>query len=158
MVSVSAAQSATLATADPAFGQKTLTANKFGILIQVARELMLLRDEFLNLPILLLASHSRGEAKKPYAPGRGYGAYKESGDVEYSSDRCFNLEYTDEEYDRWRTGGINPRAVELSLVACKNRLGRMGRLGVDFNGCLQKFVLGQPQIYSGRTGGADGQS
>jgi len=39
-VNVSAAQSASLATADPGFGQKTLTSNKFGQLIQVPRELL----------------------------------------------------------------------------------------------------------------------
>jgi HK97 family phage major capsid protein len=37
---VSAAQAAALATADPGFGQKTLTSNKFGQLIQVPRELL----------------------------------------------------------------------------------------------------------------------
>jgi HK97 family phage major capsid protein len=39
-VNVSAAQAAALATADPGFGQKTLTSNKFGQLIQVPRELL----------------------------------------------------------------------------------------------------------------------
>lgn len=39
-VNVSAAQAQPLATADPGFGQKTLTSNKFGQLIQVPRELL----------------------------------------------------------------------------------------------------------------------
>jgi HK97 family phage major capsid protein len=39
-VNVSAAQAAALATADPGFGQKTLTSNKFGQLIQIPRELL----------------------------------------------------------------------------------------------------------------------
>lgn len=56
-VSVSAAQSATLATADPGFGQKTLTANKFGILIQVARELI--DDSGVNLLGYLAMSAGR---------------------------------------------------------------------------------------------------
>jgi HK97 family phage major capsid protein len=56
-VSVSAAQSATLATADPGFGQKTLTANKFGILIQVARELI--DDSGVNLLGYLAMSSGR---------------------------------------------------------------------------------------------------
>lgn len=56
-VAVSAAQSATLATADPGFGQKTLTANKFGILIQVARELI--DDSGVNLLGYLAMSSGR---------------------------------------------------------------------------------------------------
>lgn len=56
-VSVSAAQSATLATADPGFAQKTLTANKFGILIQVARELI--DDSGVNLLGYLAMSAGR---------------------------------------------------------------------------------------------------
>lgn len=56
-VSVSAAQAATLATADPGFGQKTLTANKFGILIQVARELI--DDSGVNLLGYLAMSAGR---------------------------------------------------------------------------------------------------
>ncbi|HEY1700887.1 MAG TPA: phage major capsid protein [Trebonia sp.] len=56
-VEVSAAQSATLATADPGFGQKTLTANKFGILIQVARELI--DDSGVNLLGYLAMSAGR---------------------------------------------------------------------------------------------------
>jgi HK97 family phage major capsid protein len=56
-VSVSAAQSAALATADPGFGQKTLTANKFGILIQVARELI--DDSGVNLLGYLAMSAGR---------------------------------------------------------------------------------------------------
>ena len=56
-VTVSAAQSATLATADPGFGQKTLTANKFGILIQVARELI--DDSGVNLLGYLAMSAGR---------------------------------------------------------------------------------------------------
>jgi HK97 family phage major capsid protein len=56
-VTVSAAQAATLATADPGFGQKTLTANKFGILIQVARELI--DDSGVNLLGYLAMSAGR---------------------------------------------------------------------------------------------------
>jgi HK97 family phage major capsid protein len=56
-VTVSAAQAATLATADPGFGQKTLTANKFGILIQVARELI--DDSGVNLLGYLAMSSGR---------------------------------------------------------------------------------------------------
>jgi HK97 family phage major capsid protein len=56
-VQVSAAQAATLATADPGFGQKTLTANKFGILIQVARELI--DDSGVNLLGYLAMSSGR---------------------------------------------------------------------------------------------------
>ena len=56
-VSVSAAQSATLPSADPGFGQKTLTANKFGILIQVARELI--DDSGVNLLGYLAMSAGR---------------------------------------------------------------------------------------------------
>lgn len=56
-VNVSAAQSATLATADPGFSQKTLTANKFGILIQVARELI--DDSGVNLLGYLAMSAGR---------------------------------------------------------------------------------------------------
>jgi HK97 family phage major capsid protein len=39
-VNVSAAQGGTLQSADPGFGQKTLTSNKFGQLIQIPRELL----------------------------------------------------------------------------------------------------------------------
>ena len=56
-VGVSAAQAATLATADPVFSQKTLTANKFGILIQVARELI--DDSGVNLLGYLAMSAGR---------------------------------------------------------------------------------------------------
>jgi HK97 family phage major capsid protein len=56
-VNVSAAQSATLATADPVFSQKTLTANKFGVLIQVARELI--DDSGINLLGYLAMSAGR---------------------------------------------------------------------------------------------------
>jgi HK97 family phage major capsid protein len=56
-VNVSAAQSAALATADPVFSQKTLTANKFGILIQVARELI--DDSGVNLLGYLAMSAGR---------------------------------------------------------------------------------------------------
>jgi HK97 family phage major capsid protein len=56
-VSVSAAQAATFASADPGFGQKTLTANKFGILIQVARELI--DDSGVNLLGYLAMSAGR---------------------------------------------------------------------------------------------------
>lgn len=56
-VSVSAAQAATLATADPGFGQKTITSNKFGILIQVARELI--DDSGINLLQYLAMSAGR---------------------------------------------------------------------------------------------------
>jgi HK97 family phage major capsid protein len=57
MVGVSAAQSAQLASADPVFAQKTLTANKFGILIQVARELI--DDSGVNLLGYLAMSAGR---------------------------------------------------------------------------------------------------
>jgi HK97 family phage major capsid protein len=56
-VGVSAAQSASLVTADPVFAQKTLTANKFGILIQVARELI--DDSGVNLLGYLAMSAGR---------------------------------------------------------------------------------------------------
>lgn len=56
-VAVSASQAATLATGDPNFGQKTLTANKFGILIQVARELI--DDSGVNLLGYLAMSAGR---------------------------------------------------------------------------------------------------
>jgi HK97 family phage major capsid protein len=56
-VNVSAAQAATLASADPVFSQKTLTANKFGILIQVARELI--DDSGVNLLGYLAMSAGR---------------------------------------------------------------------------------------------------
>ena len=39
-VSVTAAQGGVLPSADPVFAQKTLTANKFGIMVQVSRELI----------------------------------------------------------------------------------------------------------------------
>jgi HK97 family phage major capsid protein len=56
-VGVSAAQSAQLVSADPVFAQKTLTANKFGILIQVARELI--DDSGVNLLGYLAMSAGR---------------------------------------------------------------------------------------------------
>ena len=54
---VSAAQGATLASADPIFAQKTLTANKFGIMIQVSRELI--DDSGVNLLGYLAMSAGR---------------------------------------------------------------------------------------------------
>ena len=54
---VSAAQGATLPTADPIFAQKTLTANKFGIMIQVSRELI--DDSGVNLLGYLAMSAGR---------------------------------------------------------------------------------------------------
>lgn len=54
---LSAAQAAALPTADPGFGQKTLTANKFGILVQVPREL--LDDSGVNLLGYLATSAGR---------------------------------------------------------------------------------------------------
>jgi HK97 family phage major capsid protein len=56
-VSVSAAQGATLPSADPIFAQKTLTANKFGIMIQVSRELI--DDSGVNLLGYLAMSAGR---------------------------------------------------------------------------------------------------
>lgn len=56
-VGVSAAQAAQLVSADPVFAQKTLTANKFGILIQVARELI--DDSGVNLLGYLAMSAGR---------------------------------------------------------------------------------------------------
>jgi len=112
----------------------------------VARGMMDIREEFRRMPILLLASHNRGDARNPYQPGRGLGAYKETGDIEYSADRCLNLEYTKDEWQRWKSGEIES-IVELNLVLVKNRLSRPGRVGVTFNGALQKFVLGNAQQY-----------
>jgi HK97 family phage major capsid protein len=56
-VTVSAAQGGTLASADPVFAQKTLTANKFGIMIQVSRELI--DDSGVNLLGYLAMSAGR---------------------------------------------------------------------------------------------------
>ena len=54
---VSAAQGGTLPSADPIFAQKTLTANKFGIMIQVSRELI--DDSGVNLLGYLAMSAGR---------------------------------------------------------------------------------------------------
>lgn len=72
-VNVSAAQSQALVTADPGFGQKTLTANKFGILIQVARELI--DDSGVNLLGYLAMSTGRaiGNALGSALINGGYG-------------------------------------------------------------------------------------
>jgi len=123
----------------------------------VAAELMLLRDELPRAPLVVLAAHSRGEGKRPYAPGRGLAGFKETGNIEYSSDRCLNLEYTEEEYKRWREVRMG-RSVELNLVLVKNRMGRPGRVGVDFVGGIQRFVLGQARMFgpSPTGGGEDG--
>jgi HK97 family phage major capsid protein len=56
-VNVSAGQGATLPGADPVFAQKTLTANKFGIMIQVSRELI--DDSGVNLLGYLAMSAGR---------------------------------------------------------------------------------------------------
>jgi HK97 family phage major capsid protein len=56
-VAVSAAQGGTLPSADPIFAQKTLTANKFGIMIQVSRELI--DDSGVNLLGYLAMSAGR---------------------------------------------------------------------------------------------------
>jgi HK97 family phage major capsid protein len=56
-VSISAQQGAALPSADPGFGQKTLTSNKFGILVQVARELI--DDSGVNLLSYLATSAGR---------------------------------------------------------------------------------------------------
>jgi HK97 family phage major capsid protein len=56
-VTVSAAQGGTLPSADPVFAQKTLTANKFGIMIQVSRELI--DDSGVNLLGYLAMSAGR---------------------------------------------------------------------------------------------------
>lgn len=56
-VVVSAAQGGTLPSADPVFAQKTLTANKFGIMIQVSRELI--DDSGVNLLGYLAMSAGR---------------------------------------------------------------------------------------------------
>jgi HK97 family phage major capsid protein len=56
-VTVSAAQGGTLPSADPIFAQKTLTANKFGIMIQVSRELI--DDSGVNLLGYLAMSAGR---------------------------------------------------------------------------------------------------
>lgn len=112
----------------------------------VARELMLMRDELRNVPIFVLASHNRGEAKKPYAPGRGYGAYKETGNIEYCADRCFNLEFTEDEYAKSRTGELG-KVIELNLVVIKNRLGSPGRVGIQFLGSRQRFLVGEGTMY-----------
>jgi replicative DNA helicase len=106
----------------------------------VARELMLLRVENPDAPILLLASHNRGEAKRPYAPGRGLGAYKETGNIEYTADRCLNLEYTDETYDAWRKGEMEA-IVWQNLILLKNRMGRPGKVEVKFDGPYQQYEL-----------------
>jgi len=106
----------------------------------VARELMLLRVENPDAPIILLASHNRGEAKRPYAPGRGLGAYKETGNIEYTADRCLNLEYTEEEYNKWRKGELELE-IWLNLILLKNRMGRAGKVEVRFVGALQTFEI-----------------
>jgi HK97 family phage major capsid protein len=56
-VTLSAQQGAALLGADPGFGQKTLTSNKFGILVQVARELI--DDSGINLLQYLAMSAGR---------------------------------------------------------------------------------------------------
>lgn len=56
-VTLSAAQGSTLSAADPVFAQKTLTANKFGIMIQVSRELI--DDSGVNLLGYLAMSAGR---------------------------------------------------------------------------------------------------
>ena len=56
-VTVSAGQGAVLPSADPVFAQKTLTANKFGIMIQVSRELI--DDSGVNLLGYLAMSAGR---------------------------------------------------------------------------------------------------
>ena len=56
-VTVSAAQGGVIPSADPVFAQKTLTANKFGILIQVSRELI--DDSGVNLLGYLAMSAGR---------------------------------------------------------------------------------------------------
>jgi HK97 family phage major capsid protein len=56
-VTISAQQGATLQSADPGFGQKTLSSNKFGILVQVARELI--DDSGINLLQYLAMSAGR---------------------------------------------------------------------------------------------------
>ncbi len=112
-----------------------------------ARAMCETRDRFPHLPFWLLASHSRGDGKRAYAPGRGYGAYKETGDIEYSADRCFNLDRTEEGYKRWREGKVG-EAVDLYLVALKNRLGRLGRVAVTFVPATQSFVLHADRVYA----------
>jgi replicative DNA helicase len=107
---------------------------------------MMLRSENPDTPILLLASHNRGEAKRPYAPGRGLGAYKETGAIEYVADRALNLEYTDQSYDRWRNGDLSGY-IELNLILLKNRLGRPGRVELRFNGAFQSFRMMEGQAY-----------
>jgi HK97 family phage major capsid protein len=86
-VGVSAAQSASLVTADPVFAQKTLTANKFGILIQVARELI--DDSGVNLLGYLAMSAGRaiGNALGNALVNGGSGigpSYSNLIDMEYS--------------------------------------------------------------------------
>ena len=56
-VAISATQGSTLPSADPGFGQKTLTSNKFGVLVQVARELI--DDSGVNLLGYLAMSTGR---------------------------------------------------------------------------------------------------
>jgi len=56
-VNLSAAQGGTFATGDPVFSQKTLTSNKFGILVQIARELI--DDSGVNLLGYLAMSAGR---------------------------------------------------------------------------------------------------
>jgi HK97 family phage major capsid protein len=56
-VTISASQGGTLPSADPVFAQKTLTANKFGIIIQVSRELI--DDSGVNLLGYLAMSAGR---------------------------------------------------------------------------------------------------
>lgn len=112
----------------------------------VACELLALRDECVTVPVIVLASHNRGDAKRPYAPGRGYGAYKETGNIEYNADRCLNLEYSDQEYDRSRNGSMGA-VRDLNLVLLKNRLGATGKVEIQFVGATQTFVIGAGQIY-----------
>jgi replicative DNA helicase len=115
----------------------------------VARELMLLRVENPDTPIILLASHNRGEAKRPYAPGRGLGAYKETGNIEYTADRCLNLEYTDPAYEAWRKGE-GEAVVALNLILLKNRMGRPGKVECQFDGPFQEFRLTRVLGYAPR--------
>lgn len=56
-VALSAQQGAQIPSADPGFGQKTLTSNKFGVFVQVAREL--LDDSGINLLQYLAMSAGR---------------------------------------------------------------------------------------------------
>jgi replicative DNA helicase len=120
----------------------------------VAAELMELRDENPEVPILVLASHNRGQGKKPYEPGRGLGAYKETGNIEYDADFAFNLEYEGQEWDRWRSGQLSDLR-DLVLAICKNREGDCGRVEVDFHGPTQTFRLKDSRAYGQSTKGAE---